>query len=319
MQYRKLGGSGLKVSAICLGTLPFGWWVKGPQSHAVLDAYHSAGGNFLDTADVYPYDVFGVGGKLCEEIIGEWLHATGHRDSMVIATKVSGRMGPGPNDEGLSAKHIMRAVEGSLRRLRTDYIDLYQAHDDDPAVPIYRELQAFDSLVRRGLVRYVGTSNFSAWRKMKALGISRGSKLASYVSTQPLYNLVQRADFERELQPLCVEEGIAVMPYSPLAEGFLTGRYQPDQPPPATARAGRVHQLYQGERVWRVLKATEHVAQQHGTAPAIVALAWLLTRDAVVAPIVSANSPEQIQHTLQALELKLSADECAYLNNASEP
>lgn len=321
MTYRALGRSGLQVAPICLGAMQFGWWVDEATSRTVLDAYVEAGGNFIDTADVYPLLDEGSpsSGKASEEILGRWLKDRRNRAQMVIATKVLGRMGPGPNDAGLSRTHILTAVEASLRRLQLDSIDLYQAHDDDRTVPLDETLEAFDTLVRRGLVRYIGASNYRAWRLMKALGISQQKGSAGYISLQPAYNLVDRADFERELHPLCVQEGIGVIPYSPLAKGFLTGKYRRDQRLPESIRASGVERRYVHERGWRVLEAVDQVAQRHGATPAQVSLAWLLQRPAVVAPIVGANSPEQIRDSLRAAELRLDTEDVTVLDDASAP
>jgi aryl-alcohol dehydrogenase-like predicted oxidoreductase len=301
--------------------MQFGWWVGEEESRAVLDAYAEAGGNFIDTANVYPIlDEGSPGsGSVSEQILGRWLKDRGNRQQMVIATKVLGRMGPGPNDEGLSRKHILDAVEASLRRLQIDYIDLYQAHGDDVTVPLEETLAAFDSLVQRGLVRYVGYSNYHAWRLMKALCLSRQRGYAEYVSLQPSYNLVERENFERELQPLCVDEGIGAIPYSPLAKGFLTGKYRHGQPLPQSLRAGGVERRYMNERGWRVLEAVDTVAQRHDATPAQVSLAWLLHRPAVVAPIVGANTPEQIRDILRAADLRLRKDDVKELDDASAP
>jgi aryl-alcohol dehydrogenase-like predicted oxidoreductase len=301
--------------------MQFGWWVGEEESRAVLDAYAEAGGNFIDTADVYPILAEGSprSGSVSEQILGRWLKDRGNRGQMIIATKVLGRVGPGPNDQGLSRQHILDAVEASLRRLQVDYIDLYQAHDDDVTVPLEETLAAFDSLVQRGLVRYLGCSNYRAWRLMKALCLSRQRGYADYGSVQPPYNLVERADFERELQPLCVEEGIGAIPYSPLAKGFLTGKYRRDQPLPESIRSGGVERRYMHERGWRILDAVDRVAREHDATSAQVSLAWLLQRPAVVAPIVGANSPEQLRELLRAAELALSADDTKVLDNASAP
>jgi aryl-alcohol dehydrogenase-like predicted oxidoreductase len=301
--------------------MQFGWWVGEEESRAVLDAYAEAGGNFIDTADCYPILDEGSpsSGNVSEQILGRWLKDRGTRGQMIIATKVQGRMGPGPNDEGLSRKHILDAVEASRQRLQVDYLDLYQAHDDDVTVPLEETLAAFDSLVQRGPVRYIGCSNYRAWRLMKALNISRQRGYAAYVSLQPSYNLVERENFERELQPLCAEEGIGAIPYSPLAKGFLTGKYRRGQPLPQSLRAGGVERRYMNERGWRVLAAVDQVAQRHNAAPAQVALAWLLQRPAVVAPIVGANTPEQIRDILRAADLKLSQGDVKELDDASAP
>ncbi len=233
MNYRRLGRTGLKVSELCLGTMQFGWTADEAAAFQVMDAFVEAGGNFIDTADVYSRWVEGNPGGVSEQIIGRWLQARGNRGAIVLATKARGRMWPGPNGEGLSRGHLIRACEDSLRRLGTDFIDLYQTHAFDAEAPIDETLRALDDLVRSGKVRYVGCSNYPAWRLAKALWASDKLGLARYDSLQPHYNLAHRAEFERELKPLCEEEGIGVIPYSPLAAGFLTGKYRPT----ATCRA----------------------------------------------------------------------------------
>lgn len=316
MNYRKLGMSGLKVTPICLGTMQFGWTTDEESAIRVLDAYVDAGGNFVDTADVYSRWAEGNPGGVAEEIIGRWLKRRGGRDQLIIATKVRGTMGPGPNDVGLSRRHILDAVEASLRRLQIEHIDLYQAHSDDRETPLDETLEAFDRLVERGMVRYIGASNYAAWRLMKALYISRGRGFETYVSLQPPYSLADRS-FERELEPLCVEEGIGVIPYSPLAAGFLTGKYHKDQPVPQSGRARGIQQQFFNDRGWRTLEAVEDVARSRSRTPAQIAIAWLLQRPAIVAPIIGANSPEQLRAILGAEEIALSGEEVEKLDAAS--
>src|ERR1044071_9930454 len=224
MLMRKLGRTGLKVAALCLGGNTFGWTTDQAASEAVLDAYVDAGGNFIDTADVYARWAPGNTGGESETALGAWMHARGHRARVIIATKVMGPMGPGPNDTGLSRAHIVDAVEASLRRLRTDYIDLYQAHWDDRETPLDETLRAFDDLVRQGKARYIGASNYHAWRLTRALWESEVRGYVRYESIQPKYNLVFRDEYERELEPLCLAEGVGVIPYSSLASGFLSGK-----------------------------------------------------------------------------------------------
>jgi len=313
MQYRNIGRTELKVSEVCLGTLQCGWWLDEPASRQVLDSYIDGGGNFIDTADVYPTFGDGIGGRVAEEIVGRWLNARGNRDRVVLATKVGGRMGSGVNDEGLSRHHILRAVEGSLCRLQTDYIDLYQAHDDDFAISFDETLSAFDELIRKGIVRYIGCSNIQDLRLMEALSVSERNYFGAYVSLQTYYNVIDRHDFERRLQPLCVAENIGVMPYTPLAKGFLSGRYLRDAPPPPTPRAYGVSQLYQHERGWKVLNSVKKVAERLDASPAQVSLAWLLHQPSVVAPVVSASSPQQINDLLGCVNLKLSTEDLSDL------
>ncbi|HSJ59423.1 MAG TPA: aldo/keto reductase, partial [Anaerolineae bacterium] len=244
MEYRRLGHTGLRVSELALGTMQFGWSADEETSCAVMDAYLGAGGNLIDTADVYSRWAEGNPGGVSEEIIGRWMTSRGNRQDVVLATKVRGRMWEGPNGEGLSRAHIMRAVEESLRRLQTDYIDLYQTHAYDENTPIEETLRALDDLVRAGKVRYVGCSNYPAWRLMEALWVSDLYGTTSFVSIQPHYNLVHRAEFERELADVVEEYDIGVIPYSPLQGGFLTGKYERDRPLPDSKRAERIQKSY---------------------------------------------------------------------------
>ena len=317
MNYRNLGRTGLKVSEICLGAMQWGWTADEETSFQVMDAFFEHGGNFIDTADIYSIWAEGNPGGVSESIIGRWMKARGNRRHVVLATKVRGRMWEGPNGEGLSRKHILHAVEDSLRRLQTDYIDLYQIHWDDLETPIDETLWAFDTLVRHGKVRYIGASNISAWRLMKSLCISDKHDLARYDCLQPHYNLVHRNEFEAELKPLCESEQIGVIPYSPLAGGFLTGKYHLDSPPPDSARQESVKRKYFNEYGWRVLAAVERIADERGILPLQVALAWLLNQPVITAPIIGANSIEQLMPSLEAVDIHLSDEEMAILNDAS--
>ncbi len=256
MDYRNLGRTGLKVSPLCLGTMQFGWTADKGQSHAILTAAYEAGVNFIDTADIYSRWVEGNPGGVSETIIGEWIKAQKiPRDRLVIATKVRGEMGEGPNDQGLSRAHIFSAVEASLRRLDTDYIDLYQSHWYDDETPIEETLSAFDDLVRQGKVRYIGCSNYPAWRLMQALWVSDSHGLARYDSLQPHYNLVHRPEYERELAAICRTYGLGVIPYSPLAGGFLTGKYRRDSPLPESERARGVQHRHFSDANWALAGA----------------------------------------------------------------
>jgi aryl-alcohol dehydrogenase-like predicted oxidoreductase len=317
MLMRKLGRTGLKVSALCLGGNTFGWTTDQKASEAVLDAYVEAGGNFIDTADVYSRWAPGNKGGESEHALGLWLSARKHRASVLIATKVMGPMGPGPNDSGLSRTHIMEGVEASLRRLQTDYIDLYQAHWDDKETPLEETLRAFDDLVRQGKVRYVGCSNYPAWRLTRALWVSDRHGYARYECLQPKYNLVIRDEYERELEPLCLEQGVGVIPYSSLASGFLSGKYQRGGDLPSTARAAGVQKTYMNERGFAVLAAVEKVAAGVGATPAQVALSWLAHRRGITAPIASATSVAQLKEIAGAVELKLDAEATTTLDQAS--
>ncbi len=310
MNYRKLGRTGLRVSALCLGTMQFGWTADEETSFQVLSAAYEAGINFIDTADVYSRWVPGNAGGVSESIIGAWMgqHAI-PRNQLVIATKVRGRMGEGPNDEGLSRSHIMDAVEASLRRLGTDYIDLYQAHSFDPNTPIDETLRAFDDLIRQGMVRYVGCSNYPAWRLMQALWTADRGGFDGYVSLQPHYNLAHRAEYERELAEVCAAYGLGVIPYSPLAGGFLTGKYRRDAPLPESPRLGGVQRRYFNDRGWAVLEEVGEVAARHGASISQVALAWLLAQPVVTSPIIGPRNLEQLEDNLASLEVTLSEED----------
>jgi len=316
MEYRNLGRTGLKVSGLCLGSMQFGWTADEATAFAVMDAYFEAGGTFIDTADVYSSWAEGNPGGVSEQIIGRWMKARGNRDQIVLATKVRGRMWDGPNGEGLSRAHILRAVEDSLKRLDTDYIDIYQTHWFDPDTPIDETLLALDDLVRQGKVRYVGASNLPAWRLMQALWQADVHGIARYDSLQPHYNLAHRAEYERELQPVCRQYGIGVIPYSPLAAGFLTGKYQREQVPQST-RAERVQDSYFNEKGWGVLEAVQAVAEEVESAPVAVSLAWLLAQEEITAPIIGANTVQQLQGSLEALDVNLSEGQLERLDQAS--
>jgi aryl-alcohol dehydrogenase-like predicted oxidoreductase len=317
MEYRHLGRTGLKVSEICLGSMQFGWTADEPMSFAVMDAFVEAGGNFIDTADIYTSREPGAAGGVSEQIIGRWMKERGNRHDLVVATKVRGRMGNSPNDQGLHRQHLIRACDQSLRRLQIDYIDLYQAHWYDADTPIEETLETFNDLVRGGKVRYIGCSNYPAWRLALALGVSERLRVARYDSLQPHYNLAHRDEFERELEPLCLDQGIGVVPYSPLAGGFLTGKYRRDAQVPESARAGGVQKRYFNERGWAIIDAPARIAEARGVPMAQVALGWLLNRPAVTSPIIGANSPTQLNEALGAVEIKLSAEEIEALDDAS--
>jgi aryl-alcohol dehydrogenase-like predicted oxidoreductase len=317
MLMRKLGRTGLKVAALCLGGNTFGWTTDQPHSEAVLDAYLDRGGNFIDTADVYSRWAPGNSGGESETALGAWMSARKNRARVIIATKVMGPMGPGPNDSGLSRAHILEGVEASLRRLRTDYIDLYQAHWDDRETPLDETLRAFDDLVRQGKVRYIGASNYVAWRLTRALWESDRRGYVRFESLQPKYNLVIRDEYERELEPLCLEQQIGVIPYSSLASGFLSGKYRASQALPSTKRAANVQKIYMNEHGFTVLAAVEQVAHKVGATPAQVALSWLAHRPGITAPIASATSVAQLDELVGAIELKLDAELTAALDKAS--
>jgi len=321
MDYKSLGNTGLKVSHLCLGTMQFGWTADEDTSFAVLDAAFDAGVTFLDTADVYSRWVDGNPGGVAETILGKWMqHTPGRRDQVVLATKVRGRMGDGPNDEGLSRAHIMRAVEDSLRRMQTDVIDLYQLHASDPSTPIEETLGALDDLVRHGKVRYIGCSNFKAWQLMQALWTSDKKNLASFICLQPHYNLLHRAEYEAELQAVCLEYGLGVIPYSPLAGGFLTGKYRRDEVPPVGSRgagSSRMAKYMADDRSWEVLEAVAALAEAHSGTSSQVALAWTMRQPGITSPIIGPRSLDQLNDNLAASELALSDDELDTLNQRS--
>lgn len=311
---RLLGNSGLEVAPLALGGNVFGWTVGEPDGFEILDAFLSAGFNLIDTADVYPKWVPGNQGGESEAMIGNWLKHSGKRHEVVIATKVGMEMGP--NKKGLSKEYIKRAAEDSLRRLQTDYIDLYQSHEDDPQTPLEETLGAFSELIDQGKVRAIGASNYTADRLTEALNVSRSLGLARYESLQPLYNLYDRAVYEDELEPLCVREGIGVIPYFSLAAGFLTGKYRSEDDLSQSARAGTVKK-YLNERGFGILNALDQVAQRFHSTPARVALAWLIARPSITAPIASATSLAQLNDLIEATRLQLDQDSIELLNQAS--
>jgi aryl-alcohol dehydrogenase-like predicted oxidoreductase len=308
----KIGSSDLEVSRLCLGGNVFGWTADRDTSFAVLDAYVAAGGNFVDTADSYFWRAPGNSGGESETIIGEWMASRGNRHAVVVATKV----GSWPERKGLSAKNIAEAVDDSLRRLRTDYIDLYYAHRDDPDTAQEETADAFDALVRAGKVRAIGASNFTAERLRSALEISARDGLASYVALQPHYNLMEREEYENALAPLVSSEGLACMPYYALASGFLTGKYRAD----THIDSERVEAAlaYLDDRGRAVLAVLDEIAAGHDVPVAAVALAWLADQPTVTAPIASARTPEQLAALLPMLNLQLTDDELRLLAHVSD-
>jgi aryl-alcohol dehydrogenase-like predicted oxidoreductase len=308
MEYRVLGRTSLKVSAICLGTMQFGWTADEALSQRVLSAAWEAGINFIDTANIYSRWADGNPGGVAEQILGHWMKQNAiPRDRLVLATKVRGNMGAGPDDEGLSHRHIMKAVEDSLRRLQTDTLDLYQAHWPDAATPIEETLRAFDDLVRQGKVRHIGVSNYVAWELMQALWTSDRNGLVLFETIQPHYNLVHRDEFERELAAVCQTYQIGVIPYSPLAGGFLTGKYRRNLVA-HSARAGAVKRYFT-EQNWALLDKLDEMAKQKNASISQIALAWLLANPLITSPIIGANSLEQLKDNLAAVEMHLTATE----------
>jgi aryl-alcohol dehydrogenase-like predicted oxidoreductase len=314
MKNRRLGNSVLEVSPLAFGGNVFGWTVDEQKSFTLLDAFVDAGFNFIDTADVYSKWFPGNQGGESESILGKWFKRSGKRTKVILATKVGKEMGP--NQKGLSKTYIFRAVEDSLQRLRTDYIDLYQSHCDDADTPMEETLAAYGQLIQQGKIRVIGASNFGAERLLQALQVSRQKGYPGYQSLQPFYNLYDRAEYETKLEPLCREKGLSVISYFSLASGFLTGKYRSEKDLAGSARGQRVGK-YLNERGFRILEALDRVARERGAAPATVSLAWLMARPSITAPIASATSLEQLRHLVKAPELELDHSEIEMLNQAS--
>ena len=317
MLMRTLGQTNMHVAALCLGGNTFGWTTDDQTSFAVLDTYVEGGGNFIDTADVYSTWVPGHEGGESEAVLGRWIKARGIRDRVILATKVGSRMNNDPARQGLSRQYILRAVEDSLRRLQTDYIDLYQSHRDDLDTPLEETLATFNELVQQGKVRAIGASNYSTARLADALKVSDEHGYARYQSMQPPYSLVNRGEYEGELQTLCLQQELSVITYSSLASGFLSGKYRRNQNLPPSPRAKGIQQRYMNEYGFRVLAEVDRVAHAHNATPTQVALAWLLAQPGITAPIASATSVQQTRELLAAVSLKLTDEEIQSLNQVS--
>ncbi|HME37669.1 MAG TPA: aldo/keto reductase [Steroidobacteraceae bacterium] len=315
MQLRTLGRSSLRVAPLCLGGNVFGWTATEPASFAVLDAMLEAGLNFIDTADVYSRWAPGHHGGESERVLGNWLKRGARRKNVVIATKVGMEMAS--DRKGLSAAHIARSVEDSLRRLQTDYIDLYFSHCDDASVPMLETLGAYQKLIAQGKVRAIGASNFTAARLAEALEVSRKSGLPRYEVLQPHYNLYARSDYESALEPLCLEQQIGVVNYSALASGFLTGKYRAPADAAKSPRGKGVVEKFLNERGLRILAALDDVARRHKASAASVALAWQIARPSITAPIASATTVDQLAELAAATRLKLDLAAIEQLNSAS--
>jgi len=314
MQLRPLGRSGLHTAPLAMGGNAFGWTADEKASYAVLDAFVAAGFSLIDTADVYSKWVQGNVGGESETIIGYWLKSRGQRDRVLIATKVAGEIEPGR--KGLSSAHIKRAVDDSLRRLQTDYIDLYQAHYSDDQVSFEETLGAFADLIAAGKVRAIGVSNHSADQLAQAIAVSEASGLPRYETLQPLYNLYDRQEFEEEYAPLCRAEGIGVISFYALASGFLSGKYRSEADIKASKRQ-RSNSRYLNPRGFRILSALDAVAAKTGARQAQVAIAWLLAQPDVTAPIASATSVQQVEELAAAVRLTLDVESLMLLNDAS--
>lgn len=310
MLERKLGRSDLSVSVLCFGGNVFGWTVDEQDAFVVLDAFVDGGGNFIDTADVY-------GNGASETILGKWMKARNNRECIILATKVGSQMDNNPEMRGLSRRYILSEVEASLKRLQTDYIDLYQTHRDDQNTPLDETLSALTELVQQGKVRYIGASNYSATRLRKALQISQLHGFARFESVQPPYNLVNRGEYEGSLEELCLEQDIGVITYSSLASGFLTGKYRPSLPLPSSPRAKRIRERYMNQNGFSVLEQIDYIAEASHAADAQVALAWIMARPGITSAIASATSVDQVQELLGSVSLKLSKEQMAALDTAS--
>jgi aryl-alcohol dehydrogenase-like predicted oxidoreductase len=312
MEYLKLGSSGLSVSRLCLGTMQFGWTADQATSLKVLDAAFDAGVNFIDTANIYSRWVDGNPGGISEQILGEWFRRNpSRREQIVLATKVRGPMGDGPNDQGLSRKHILKAVEDSMERMQTSYIDLYQLHWPDEDTPIEETLETLTELVARGWVHYIGCSNFSSWRLVEALLLSEVNNYSRFVCLQPHYNLIHREEYEHELQSICIKYGIGVIPYSPLARGFLTGKYTQAGSPPDDHEAipDRIKGYLSDPQNIAVMEQVRKMSQSYGVSATQLSLAWLLNNPSVTSPIIGPRSIDQLMENLASLQVNLASDD----------
>jgi aryl-alcohol dehydrogenase-like predicted oxidoreductase len=314
MDKRELGRSGIKVNPLAFGGNVFGWTIDEKTSFELLDAFVDGGLDLIDTADVYSAWKPGNKGGESETIIGNWLKKSGKRNSVTIATKVGKPMGPGK--KGLSKAYITEAVEDSLKRLQTDHIDLYQSHDDDKSTPLEETLETYTDLIKQGKVRAIGASNYEAARLKEALQVSEINDFARYESLQPEYNLYDREGYEKELEPLCIENNIGVITYFSLASGFLTGKYRSDNDL-AQSQRGQGVKKYLNDRGLRILKALDEVAAEYHTTPASIAVAWVIARPGITAPIASATGIKQLQSIIEATRLNLSSQVIELLNTAS--
>ena len=317
MEYRYLGRTGLKVSELCLGAMTFGRESTKTESNQMLDHFKAEGGNFIDTADVYSRG-------LSEKILGRWLKKQ-NREDFVIATKVRFEMGDSPNDKGLSRKHILASIESSLKRLDTDYVDLYQIHSWDPGAPLEETLQTLDGLIKSGKVRYIGASNVAAWQLQKAIDISRQNGWEAFSCLQPLYNLLDR-EMEWGLVPVCLNEGVGIIPWSPLRGGWLSGKYQRgmDAPPEGTRVEEAEKQgwseswrVYANERTWSIIDTVRSISAETGKSPAQIALNWLLQMPGVTAPIIGARNLKHLKDNLGSTDWSLTAGQMTKLKDVS--
>lgn len=314
MQYIKLGNSELAVSPLCFGGNVFGWTLDEVSSFKILDAFTDHGLNFIDTANSYSRWAPGNKGGESETIIGKWLKNSGKRDKIVLATKVGSNLSP--EQKGLSHRYIMQAVEESLNRLQTDFIDLYQSHYDDPDTPVDETFEAFAALIKAGKVRVIGASNFSGKRLIESLNSSERLGIPRYESLQPEYNLYSREKYEREFEPIIKEKNLGVLPYYSLASGFLTGKYRSEQDFNKSARGTGISK-YMTDRGFRILRALDEIANQHRVTPATISLAWLMARPGITSPIASATTINQLNELVNATEISLDASSIELLDQAS--
>lgn len=314
MNKRKLGKTGMEISPLVFGGNIFGWTADQATSFQLLDAFIAAGFNSVDTADMYSKWVPGHAGGESETILGEWMKRSGNRTKIFVATKVGMDMGDG--QKGLSKSYILRAAEDSLRRLQTDYIDLYQSHTDDLQTPLEETLGAYAELMKQGKVRAIGASNHKAERLAAALETSKKTGLPAYQTLQPNYSLIERGEYESQLEPICQREGLGVINYFPLAGGFLTGKYRSESDVAGKARERNVTK-YLNERGFKILGALDQVAKQYNATAARISLAWLLARPSVTAPIVSATNLEQLKDIISSVDLRLDRESIEFLNQAS--
>ncbi|MHA2248757.1 MAG: aldo/keto reductase [Candidatus Kariarchaeaceae archaeon] len=318
MEYTRLGRTGMKISRIVLGTMQFGWRIEEEQSFKVMDKALELGINCFDTADIYSrWGENSYAGKT-EEIIGRWMKDRGTRDNLILATKLRGPMSEDINDVGLSRRHVHQAIAGSLKRLQTDWIDLYQIHSFDDETPIDETLHALSILVDNGTVNYLGASNIHPWQVVESLWMSEKYGYARFEALQPVYNLARRMLVENQLEQVIKKYQLGVIPYSPLAGGYLTGRYTKEGPTPDTPRSKGVESRYYSDKRWKIHDTVKEIAEVKGVTMVQIALAWMLARDFVTAPIIGANTIEQLEENVGALEVKLNEDEIKQLDEVSD-
>lgn len=315
MKKRELGNSGLKVSPLTFGGNVFGWTIDKKESFKILDAFVDAGFDFIDTADTYSWWVPGNKGVESETIIGEWFSQRKNRDKIILSTKVGSQNNERPKN--ISKNFILESVDQSLRRLKTDYIDLYQTHFDDEKTPVEETLSAYQQLIKEGKVRVIGTSNMSPARIRESLKASEKEGLPKYQTLQPLYNLMERKDYEKELREIVEENNMGVLSYSSLASGFLTGKYRSKDDLNKSQRGGGIEK-YLNDKGFNVLKALDQISEKHGTTQAAISLAWLMAQPTITAPIVSATSLKQMESIIKAPQLKLDEEDIEVLNEVSD-